>query len=97
MALALARYNLGVAWLYGFGGLPRNPDTAVAWFHASGLPEGMMAVAMHKGLGKEADVWKERAHSRGFGSPARLQKRDQGMWALHQDWSTHTERAPPTW
>ena len=89
-----------MAWLYGFGGVPRNPDTAAAWFKASGLPEGMMAVAVHQdqmGLKDEAVVWTERARSRGFGLPTRLQKRDHGMWTLHQDWSTDTEKAPPRW
>ena len=45
---SLAMYNLGVAHLYGHGVARRNADVAAAWFEASGLPEGMYAVALHR-------------------------------------------------
>lgn len=37
-----AMYNLGVIWLYGYGGVARDPTLAAAWFKMSAIPEGLM-------------------------------------------------------
>ena len=88
-----AMYNLGVAWLYGYGGLQRNPKIAVKWFQKSGLPEGLMAMSLYKksmGHKKAAKMLKKRAIGYGFGNRP---SRDQGLFGLHSAWP----KGPPEW
>lgn len=105
---AFAMYNLGVALLYGFGD-ERQPDLAANWFAASGLPEGMAAVAMHrdaKGLKEEAEAWRQRATRLGFGTfwreKARMFTGAGGVpnVDLHSNWEKHAPPGypvPPRW
>ena len=93
-------YNLGVAWLYGFGGVPRDPSVAAQWFRASGLPEGLMALSLFQrsqGLTDDADQLETRARRIGFGSHERLAMRDQSGFALHNHWTANPDDGPPTW
>jgi hypothetical protein len=53
-----------VAWLYGFGGLQRDPAVAAEWFARSELPEGMRAMALcvlSRAL-CSFHLWFDRAH-----------------------------------
>ena len=106
---AFAMYNLGIAHLYGYGVPRRDPDLAAEWFEASGLPEGMAAVAMHRdwmGRPEEAARWRERASRLGFGTPWRKPAREAtgtggaGGVDLHSNWEKHitaNEPRPPRW
>jgi TPR repeat protein len=88
-----AMYNLGVAWLYGYGGLKRNPNIAAKWFELSGLPEGMMAMSLYKkskGKYKVAKRLKRKAKMYGFGNRP---SRDQALFGLHSNWP----KGPPKW
>ena len=88
-----AMYNLGVAWLYGFGGLKRNPSIAAKWFELSGLPEGMMAMSLYKkskGKYKVAKRLERMATKYGFGNRP---SRDQALFGLHSNWP----KGPPNW
>ena len=89
-----AMYNLGVAWLYGYGGIQRNPAVAAQWFERSGLPEGMMAMSLYynnrKGKKKVAKQLKRMAIKYGFGNRP---SRDQALFGLHSNWPT----GPPQW
>lgn len=65
-----AMYNLGIAHLFGYGGLSVNATLAAEWFEASGLPEGLMSVSFLRksaGYPGEAQEWKKRAERQGFG------------------------------
>lgn len=100
---AYAMYNLGVAHLFGMGGLRRDPDRAAEWFENSGLPEGMMATAHHRsalGQAEEAEEWQKRAKSMGFGSGERKMHLVQVGYELHSPWpevSIGKIPAPPEW
>ena len=88
-----AMYNLGVAWLYGYAGIRRNPKVAVKWFEKSGLPEGLMAMSLYyksKGRRKKAKMFQRRAEKAGFG---KRPSRDQPLFALHSKWPD----GPPQW
>ena len=97
-----ARYNLGVAHLYGHGVARPDPRLAAEWFAASKLPEGLHAVGLfHRANGRhaEAEAWTERARRMGFGQPwraaamARAHEDD-----LHSAWPGRgTARGPPEW
>ena len=66
-----AMFNLGIAHLYGYGVEQRDIGLAAAWFEASGLPEGLVAKAMHsRAIGREAEAtgFEERAKVRGLTS-----------------------------
>ena len=76
---AFAAYNLGVAHLYGHGVTRRDPALAAEWFAASGLPEGLHAVALHhaaRGATRGASKWRAHAMRLGYGSPWRVQARE---------------------
>ena len=66
---AFAMYNLGVAHLFGYGGLNRNITVAHDWFQLSGLPEAMIdlsLLAMSKGELGHAAAWEQRADRNGY-------------------------------
>jgi hypothetical protein len=94
-------YNIGIAHLYGFARLPRNPDKAATWFEASGLPEGMMALKLHRsnmGLEAEADEWDAKSRRAGFDTVERSAGRDKVGFALHHKWAeVRGQKGPPAW
>jgi TPR repeat protein len=98
----MGMYNLGVAHLYGYGGLARDPARAAEWFQASTLPEGMMALSLqHQAHGKfeEASKWESHARRVGFGTAERTMARKQGF-DLHSQWPKAAgagAQAPPKW
>ena len=74
-----AAFNLGIAHLYGYLRIGKNPELAGAWFEASGLPEGLYLRAVQlrsAGKTKEADQAEAAAKARGFGAPWRRKARE---------------------
>jgi len=102
-----AMFNLGIAHLYGYGVPRRDPDLAAEWFGASGLPEGMVCVGMHKranGNVEDAKVWETRARTLGYGSTWRQKARKTtgsggvGGVELNLKWPPLSDGTlPPTW
>lgn len=89
-----AMYNIGVAWLFGFAGLERNPTTAARWFNAANIPEALMAYSLYLGsVGekKKSQMVVDMAKSQGF--PRDPRRRDQPLFGLHGDWP----KGPPQW
>jgi hypothetical protein len=84
---SFAMYNLGVAWLFGFAGLPKNPNTAAQWFRHCGQPEGIMYYAhilREAGRLQEADAAEATARKQGF--PRKAALRDFGIYTLLANW-----------
>jgi len=99
---AYSMYNLGVAHLYGYGGLPRNLTRAAEWFEYCGLPEGFMAISLHRraaGKHEEADAWVARAKRMGFGSGGSgLPRIPEAIPTLHSEWpGARGPEGPPRW
>ena len=89
-----AMYNIGVAYLFGFAGLKRNPQTAARWFKAANIPEGFMAYSMYLRLtGRHAESKRVKAVAKRMGFPRMAQMRDHMMFALHGAWP----KGPPQW
>ena len=89
-----AMYNIGIARLFGFAGLERNPGVAARWFKACRLPEGYMAYAMFLnsvGMKEQSEEVKDQAKRQGF--PRNPNIRDQALFSLHGDWP----KGPPLW
>ena len=90
-----AQYNLGVAYLYGYG-VERSARLASEWFRKCGLPEGMVALAVQaNATGHEASarVWQNRAMILGFEERSRKENRDFALFQLHSNWP----EGPPRW
>ncbi len=90
-----AQYNLGVAYLYGYG-VERNPRLAAQWFAKCGLPEGMVALAVQaNATGHEASAraWQNRATIMSFEDKSRKENRDFALFQLHSNWPD----GPPRW
>lgn len=89
-----AMYNIGIAWLFGFAGLPRNPNIAARWFLASRLPEGYMAYSLYlKNMGRKREADKVVAKAKSQGFPRNRNARDQALFSLHSKWP----KGPPEW
>lgn len=106
---AFASYNLGVAHLSGHGVRQRDAPLAAEWFGHSGLPEGLHARSLHhvaRGEHRQAEEWRQRAATLGYGAPWREKARDHtgsggaGGVSLHSDWPDHgawcAERVGPS-
>ena len=89
-----AMYNIGVAYLFGFAGLKRDPHTAARWFNAANIPEGFMAYSMYlRSVGRQTESEQVDAVARRMGFPRNPQMRDHMMFGLHGDWP----KGPPQW
>lgn len=77
-----AMFNLGICHTFGYASKDNSVDydLATEWFEASGLPEGLFAKAMYlKAIGNhvEADIYREKAATLGFGTPWRKDARER--------------------
>jgi hypothetical protein len=100
MGDAQAMYNLGIAHLYGLGVERADPQLAAAWFEASGLPEGLNAVALfHRANGRiePARRYADQAAALGFGLPWRDLARQRSNVKLHSAWRRPGGPEPPEW
>jgi hypothetical protein len=84
---SFAMYNLGVAWLFGFAGLRKDPSIAAQWFKHCGQPEGTMYYARilrESGKLREADEAEATARKQGF--PRSPAVRDFALFTLLAKW-----------
>ena len=89
-----AMYNIGIARLFGFAGLERNPAIAARWFLASRIPEGFMAYSLYlNSVGRKEESEKMKAMAKKQGFPRNAGMRDQALFSLHGDWP----KGPPLW
>ena len=110
--LAFGMYNLGVVHLCGYGVPRTDAKAALEWFKASGLPEGLHAASVilqsEPQLGKPGEVeqWASAARALGFGTPWRIEKRDEAGTGslthipLHSAWGKHAREGQlqlPEW
>lgn len=89
-----AMYNIGVAYLFGFAGLERNPVTAARWFRYAKIPEGLMAYSLYLGsVGEKRESDEVVAMAKRQGFPRDPNRRDHPLFGLHGAWPA----GPPRW
>jgi len=89
-----AMYNIGVAYLYGFAGLERDPVMAARWFNQARIPEAYMAYSMYLGsVGQKMEAQELQAQAKRMGFPRDPRVRDKQLFGLHSGWPP----GPPNW
>ena len=104
-----AMFNLGICSTYGYGRADgkRDFELAAEWFEASGLPEGLFAKSLYAsamGRNEEAEDYKQKAKTLGFGAPWRKPARERtgsggsSGAKLNLPWPTlPSGETPPEW